>query len=86
MSVAPHHNGSVGPAPVSPKVVVPAIALGVEDAVAALGISARLLTKLVEQNVVPSFTVGRRRLFAVEALQAWAAEQMASAAEDRGEA
>lgn len=63
------------PKPARPVARPPAIALGVREAAAALSVSPRTVEALAKAGVLPSFTLGRRRLFAVEALRDWARRQ-----------
>lgn len=56
---------------------VPRITLRICDAAVAIGVSERTLNDLVARNAVPSFLVGKIRLFDVAALQRWAAERTA---------
>lgn len=56
---------------------VPRITLRITDASIALGMSERTLTDLVARSAVPSFLIGKIRLFEVAALQRWASERTA---------
>lgn len=56
---------------------IPRITLRFPDAAVALGISERTLNDLVARNAIPSFLVGKIRLFDVAALQRWASERTA---------
>ncbi|MCC5831325.1 MAG: helix-turn-helix domain-containing protein [Phycisphaeraceae bacterium] len=56
-------------------VQVPCIALDLSKAAAALSISPRLLDELARAGTVPSFRIGRRRLFDPDALRQWVSAQ-----------
>ncbi|MEP0846206.1 MAG: helix-turn-helix domain-containing protein [Phycisphaerae bacterium] len=51
------------------------LALSAREAAAALGISARTLWTLANRGAIPSVKLGARRLYPVEALREWLAEQ-----------
>lgn len=53
----------------------PPISVGAREAARALGVSARTVEALAAIGELPSFRVGRRRLFSVEALRAWVRER-----------
>lgn len=56
----------------------PAITIGVREAAQALCLSPRTVERMAQTAELPSFKVGRRRLFSVEALRAWAADRTES--------
>ncbi|MCK4871143.1 MAG: helix-turn-helix domain-containing protein [Phycisphaerales bacterium] len=51
--------------------------MSAEETAKALTLSPRTLASLTSAGCIPSFTVGRRRLYGVDALRAWVAEQTA---------
>lgn len=53
------------------------LALSARDAAAALGISERLLWSLSVSGQIPSFRIGRRRLYRRDSLESWLQEQEA---------
>ena len=60
---------------------LPPLAVGTRGAGKLLDISERNIAELVAKNAIPSFKIGGRRLFSVEALKAWIAAKVAAAAE-----
>ncbi|MCC5830902.1 MAG: helix-turn-helix domain-containing protein [Phycisphaeraceae bacterium] len=56
-------------------VQVPAIAMDLTRAAAAMSISPRTLDELARKNEIPSFRIGRRRLFDPQALRRWVSSQ-----------
>ena len=76
-----------------PPAHIPRLALTVEESAESIAISPRLLTDLAVNKIIPSFRLGRRRLFAVDVLRDWVNEQAAHgrsiggdpAAEDEGQ-
>ena len=56
------------------------IAVDVRGAAQALAVSPRTIEAMAARGDLPSFRVGRRRLFEVEALKQWTARQTAEAA------
>lgn len=48
-----------------------ALAVGAVEAARLLGLSPRTVATLTAQGVLPSFCVGRRRLYSIERLRAW---------------
>ncbi|NJL32379.1 MAG: helix-turn-helix domain-containing protein [Phycisphaerales bacterium] len=65
------------PKPIKRRAAIPALALSVHDAAAALGVSGRTIEKMVARGELPSFRVGDRRLFSVDSLRAWVREKSA---------
>lgn len=59
---------------------VPRIALSIEEAARALSLSPRTVEELARRGELPAFRVGKRWLFAVQALRRWADEQTAAQA------
>jgi len=51
------------------------LALRPREAAQLLGISARLLWSMTNQNLIPHFRIGRRVAYSPDALRAWIAEQ-----------
>lgn len=66
---------SITPTPIASP--IPRITLRICDAAIAIGVSERTLNDLIARNAIPSFLVGKIRLFEVAALQRWAAERTA---------
>ena len=60
------------------------IAMGVREAALVLGVSPRTLEEMAADNTVPSFKMGRRRLFPRAALEAWVDTQVQAAAASEG--
>lgn len=56
------------------------VAMGMREAALVLGLSPRTLETMAAAGSVPSFRVGRRRLFPRLALEAWAEAQAEAAA------
>jgi excisionase family DNA binding protein len=54
-----------------------ALAISIVEAAARLGIGLTTMKKLVWENRIPTFYVGRRRLVPVNALERFVADQMA---------
>ncbi len=52
------------------------ILVGIREAAALLGIGTRKLHDLAQSGAVPSLKIGTRRLFPVEALKGWVAQQV----------
>jgi len=55
------------------------LAVGTRDAAKLLGLSERSIAELVARQEIPSFKLGGRRLFSVEALRAWIAAKAETA-------
>ena len=77
---------SIGADPKSPPpaVVLEPIVLGLPEAAAVLCICPNSLGELAKAGAVPSFKLGRRRLFNRAALQRWADAQQAAALAEGG--
>ncbi|MEM7624793.1 MAG: helix-turn-helix domain-containing protein [Planctomycetota bacterium] len=79
--------GSPAPVPDSSVVVVTAspVAVSIDTAARMLGLSPRFVAGLVGRGDLASFKAGARRLIAVTTIEAWVVEQLAAAADDRGD-
>jgi len=59
--------------------------VGVEEAGAKLGLSRSALLERAYKGEIPSFKLGRRRMFSVERLERWVREMAGEPDEDEGD-
>jgi excisionase family DNA binding protein len=63
------------PAETPPQPQIARLALSTSEAAQAIGLSPRTVAELIATGALRSFTVGRRRLISVSAIEAWIAAQ-----------